>query len=147
MKTIKLNEPYMYYDKENDTLYIYDGENEVAQLKHPKIDLACLEQSLGCIIDNSVTAYQIRELVKVAPSGICKLSKPVAEFDGKRIIWYRFAGKEYKIAEAFTDENGEFTMFDVGDTDSKMVEVVYFTSREAECYLRDCLIDEDVEDD
>lgn len=45
------------------------------------------------------------------------------------------------------DKDGEFTMFDVGDTESKMVEVVYFTSRKSECYLRDCLINEGIDDE
>lgn len=147
MKTMKLNDPYMYYEKESDILYIYDGENEVAQLEHPKIDLACLAQSLGCIIDNSVTGHQVRELVKVAPSGICKLSNPVVEVGGLRTIWYRFAGEEYKITDAFTDDDGEFTMFDAGNTDSKMADVIYFTSVKSECYLRDCLIDDGMNND
>ena len=61
-------------------------------------------------------------------------------------MWYRFSGEDYKIADVFMDKNGEFTMFDVGDTESKMAEVVYLTSKKSECYLRDCLIYEDTDD-
>lgn len=62
-------------------------------------------------------------------------------------MWYRFSGEDYKIADVFMDKNGEFTMFDAGDTERKMVEVVYFTSIKSECYLRDCLIYEDTDDE
>jgi len=144
---IKLKEPYVYYDDTNDVLYIYDGKTEVAQIEQPQFDLKYVAESLGCEIENSAVVSQNRELVKIEPSGICRLSKPVAEIDGRHVLWYRFAGEEYKVVEAFTDENGEFVMFDVGNVDSNIVETVYFVNVKAECYLRDCLIDEGDNDD
>ena len=144
---IKLKEPYMVYDDEKDVVHIYDGKAEVACIEHPLINLDYLAQSLGCIIENSVSITRNKEIVKIAPSGICETSEPVAEFDGNHIVWYRFSGEDYKIADVFMDQNGEFTMFDVGDTESKMAEVVYFTSRKSECYLRDCLINEGVDNE
>ena len=143
---IKLKEPYMVYDDEKDVVHIYDGKAEVACIEHPLINLDYLAQSLGCIIENNVSITRNKEIVKIAPSGICETSKPVAEFDGNHIVWYRFSGEDYKIADVFMDKNGEFTMFDVGDTESKMAEVVYLTRRKSECYLRDCLIYEDTDD-
>ena len=138
---IKLKEPYMVYDDEKDVVHIYDGKVEVVRIEHPLINLDYLAQSLGCVIENNVIITSNKEIVKIAPSGVCETSNPVAEFDGNHIVWYRFAGEDYKIADVFMDKDGEFTMFDAGDTESKMVEVVYFTSRKSECYLRDCLID------
>ena len=38
-------------------------------------------------------------------------------------------------------------MFEVGNIKSKMAEVVYFTNKKFECYLRDCLIDEGIDDE
>ena len=139
---IELKEPYMVYDDEKDVVHIYDGKAEVVQIKHPLINLDYLAQSLGCVIENNVSITRNREIVKIAPSGVCETSNPVAEFNGNHIVWYRFSGEDYKIADVFTNKNGEFTMFDVGNTENKMVEVVYFTSRKSECYLRDCLINE-----
>ena len=144
---IKLKEPYMVYDDEKDVVHIYDGKAEVACIEHPLINLDYLAQSLGCIIENNVSMKINREIVKIAPSGICETSEPVAEFDGNHIVWYRFSGEDYKITDVFMDNNGEFTMFDVGDTESKMAEVVYFTNKKFECYLRDCLIYEGVDDE
>ena len=144
---IELKEPYMVYDNEKDVIHIYDGKAEVVCIDHPLINLDYLAQSLGCVIENNVCITSNREIVKIAPSGICKTSDPVAEFDGNHIVWYRFSGEDYKIADVFMDNNGEFTMFDVGDTESKMAEVVYFTSKQSECYLRDCLIDEGIDDE
>ena len=144
---IELKEPYMVYDNEKDVVHIYDGKAEVALIEHPLINLDYLAQSLGCVIENNVSITTNREIVKIAPSGVCETSKPVAEFDGNHIVWYRFSCEDYKIADVFMDKNGEFTMFDVGDTESKMAEVVYFTSRKSECYLRDCLIYEDTDDE
>lgn len=144
---IKLKKPYMVYDNEKDVIHIYDGKVKIAQIEHPLINLDYLAQSLGCVIENNVSIMENREIVKIAPSGICETSEPVAEFDGNHIVWYRFSGEDYKIADVFMDKNGEFTMFDVGDTESKMIEVVYFTSRKFECYLRDCLIDEGIDDE
>ena len=144
---IKLKEPYMVYDDEKDVVHIYDGKAEVACIEHPLINLDYLAQSLGCVIENNVSMKINREIVKIAPSGVCETSNPVAEFDGNHIVWYRFSGEDYKIADVFMDNNGEFTMFDVGDTESKMAEVVYFTRRKSECYLRDCLIYEGVDDE
>lgn len=144
---VKLKEPYMVYDDEKDVVHIYDGKAEVVHIEHPLINLDYLAQSLGCVIENNVSITSNREIVKIAPSGICETSKPVAEVDGNHIVWYRFSGEDYKIADVFMDKNGEFTMFDAGDTESKMVEVVYFTSRKSECYLRDCLIYEDTDDE
>lgn len=144
---IKLKEPYMVYDDEKDVVHIYDGKAEVVRIEHPLINLDYLAQSLGCVIENNVSITRNKEIVKIAPSGICKTSDPVAEFDGNHIVWYRFSGEDYKIAEVFMDNNGEFTMFDVGDTESKMVEVVYFTSKQSGCYLCDCLIDRCVDDE
>lgn len=144
---IKLKEPYMVYDDEKDIVHIYDGKAEVACIEHPLINLDYLAQSLGCVIENNVSITRNKEIVKIAPSGICETSDPVAEFDGNHIVWYRFSGEDYKIADVFMDNNGEFTMFDVGDTESKMVEVVYFTNKKFECYLRDCLIDEGIDDE
>ena len=144
---IKLKEPYMVYDNEKDVVHIYDGKEEVALIEHPLINLDYLAQSLGCVIENNVIITSNKEIVKIAPSGICETSEPVAEFDGNHIVWYRFSGEDYKIADVFTDKNGEFTMFDVGDTESKMAEVVYLTRRKSECCLRDCLIDEDTDDE
>ena len=144
---IKLKEPYMVYDDEKDVVHIYDGKEEVARIEHPIINLDYLAQSLGCVIENNVSITTNREIVKIAPSGICETAEPVAEFDGNHIVWYRFSGEDYKIADVFKDKNGEFTMFDVGDTESKMAEIVYFTSGKFECYLRDCLIDEGVDDE
>ena len=123
---IKLKEPYMVYDDEKDVVHIYDGKAEVACIEHPLINLDYLAQSLGCIIENNVSITRNKEIVKIAPSGICETSEPVAEFDGNHIVWYRFSGEDYKITDVFMDNNGEFTMFDAGDTESKMVEVVYF---------------------
>lgn len=144
---IKLKEPYMVYDNEKDAIHIYDGKVEVACIEHPLINLDYLAQSLGCVIENNVSITRNKEIVKIAPSGVCKTSDPVAEFDGNHIVWYRFSGEDYKIADVFMDNNGEFTMFDVGDTESKMAEVVYFTNKKSECYLRDCLIDEGIDDE
>ena len=144
---IKLKEPYMVDDDEKDVVHIYDGKAEVACIEHPLINLDYLAQSLGCIIENNVSITRNKEIVKIAPSGICETSEPVAEFDGNHIVWYRFSGEDYKIADVFTNKNGEFTMFDVGDTESKMAEVVYFTSRKYECYLRDFLINEGADDE
>ena len=144
---IKLKEPYMVYDDEKDVVHIYDGKVEVVRIEHPLINLDYLAQSLGCVIENNVSIMENKEIVKIAPSGICETSAPVAEFDGDHIVWYRFSGEDYKIADVFMDKNGEFTMFDVGDTESKMAEVVYFTSRKSECYLRDCLINEGADDE
>ena len=144
---IKLKEPYMVYDNDKDVLCIYDRKVEVAQITHPLINLDYLAQSLGCVIENNVSIMRNKEIVKIAPSGICKTSAPVAEFDRDHIVWYRFSGEDYKIADVFTNKNGEFTMFNVGDTESKMAEVVYFTSRKSECYLRDCLINEGVDNE
>ena len=144
---IKLKEPYMVYDDEKDVVHIYDGKVEVACIEHPLINLDYLAQSLGCVIENNVSITRNKEIVKIAPSGVCKTPDPVAEFDGNHIVWYRFSGEDYKIADVFMDNNGEFTMFDVGDTESKMTEVVYFTNKKSECYLRDCLIDEGIDDE
>lgn len=144
---IKLKEPYMIYNDEKDVVHIYDGKVEVACIEHPLINLDYLAQSLGCVIENNVSIKRNKEIVKIAPSGVCETSDPVAEFDGNHIVWYRFSGEDYKIADVFMDNNGEFTMFDVGDTESKMAEVVYFTNKKFECYLRDCLIDEGVDDE
>ena len=144
---MKLKEPYMVYDDEKDVVHIYDGKVEVVCIEHPLINLDYLAQSLGCVIENNVSIMENKEIVKIAPSGICKTSAPVAEFDGNHIVWYRFSGEDYKIADVFMDENGEFTMFDVGDTESKMAEVVYLTRRKSECCLRDCLIDRCVDDE
>ena len=144
---IKLKEPYMVYDNEKDVVHIYDGKEEVALIEHPLINLDYLAQSLGCVIENNVSIMRNKEIVKIAPSGVCETSNPVAEFDGNHIVWYRFSGEDYKIADVFMDKNGEFTMFDVGDTESKMAEVVYFTRKKAECYLRDCLINEGADDE
>lgn len=144
---MKLKEPYMVYDNEKDVVHIYDGKEEVALIEHPLINLDYLAQSLGCVIENNVSMKINREIVKIAPSGICETSEPVAEFDGNHIVWYRFSGEDYKIADVFMDNNGEFTMFDVGDTESKMAEVIYFTNKKFECYLHDCLIDEGADDE
>ena len=144
---IKLKEPYMVYDDEKNVVHIYDGKVEVAWIEHPLINLDYLAQSLGCVIENNVSITRNKEIVKIAPSGVCKTSDSVAEFDGNHIIQYRFSGEDYKIADVFMDNNGEFTMFDVGDTESKMAEVVYFTNKKSECYLRDCLIDEGIDDE
>lgn len=144
---IKLKEPYMVYDDEKDVVHIYDGKVEVACIEHPLINLDYLAQSLGCVIENNVSITRNREIVKIAPSGVCETSEPVAEFDGNHIVWYRFSGEDYKIADVFMDKNGEFTMFDVGDTESKMAYVVYFTNKKIECYFRDCLIDRCVDDE
>lgn len=144
---IKLKEPYMVYDDEKDVVHIYDGKVEVVCIEHPLINLDYLAQSLGCVVENNVSITRNKEIVKIAPSGVCETSEPVAEFDGNHIVWYRFSGEDYKIADVFMDKNGEFTMFDVGDTESKMAEVVYLTSRKSECYLRDCLIYEDTDDE
>lgn len=144
---IKLKEPYIIYDNEKDVIHIYDGKAEVAQLEHPLINLDYLAQSLGCVIENNVSVTRNKEIVKIAPSGICETSEPVAELDGNHIVWYRFSGEDYKIADAFTNKHGEFTMFNVGDTESKMAEVVYLTSRKSECCLCDCLIDEGADDE
>ena len=144
---IKLKEPYMVYDNEKDVIHIYDGKVKVVQIEHPLINLDYLAQSLGCVIENNMSIMRNKEIIKIAPSGICETSEPVAEFDGNHIVWYRFSGEDYKIADVFTNKNGEFTMFDVGDTDSKMAEIVYFTSGKFECDLRDCLIDEGVDDE
>ena len=143
---IKLKEPYMVYDDEKDIVHIYDGKAEVVCIEHPLINLDYLAQSLGCVIETNVITTSNKEIVKIAPSGICETSEPVAEFDGNHIVWYRFSGEDYKIADVFMDKNGEFTMFDVGDTESKMAEVVYLTSKKSECYLRDCLIYEDTDE-
>ena len=123
---VKLKEPYMVYDDEKDVVHIYDGKAEVVRIEHPLINLDYLAQSLGCVIENNVSITSNREIVKIAPSGVCETSEPVAEFDGNRIVWYRFSDEDYKITDVFMDKNGEFTMFDVGNTESKMVEVVYF---------------------
>ena len=144
---IKLKEPYMVYDDEKDVVHIYDGKAEVVCIEHPLINLDYLAQSLGCIIENNVSITRNKEIVKIAPSGICETSEPVEEFDGNHIVWYRFSGEDYKIADVFMDKNGEFTMFDVGDTESKMAEVVYFTNKKFECYFRDYLIDRCVDDE
>ena len=144
---IKLKEPYMVYNDEKDIVHIYDGKVEVVRIEHPLIKLDYLAQSLGCVIENNVSITSNKEIVKIAPSGVCETSESVAEWDGNHIVWYRFAGEDYKIADVFMDKDGEFTMFDVGDTESKMVEVVYFTSRKSECYLRDCLINEGADDE
>ena len=144
---IKLKDPYMIYDDKKDVVHIYDGKVEVVRIEHPLINLDYLAQSLGCVIENNVYITTHKELVKISLLGICETSKPVAEFDGNHIVWYRFSGEDYKIADVFMDNNGEFTMFDVGDTASKMAEVVYFTIRKPECYLRDCLIYEDTDDE
>ena len=144
---IKLKEPYMVYDDEKDVVHIYDGKVEVICIEHPIINLDYLAQSLGCVIENNVSMKINKEIVKIAPSGVCETSNLVAEFDGNHIVWYRFSGEDYKIADVFMDNNGEFTMFDVGDTESKMAEVVYFTRKKIECYLRDCLIYEDTDDE
>lgn len=144
---IKLKEPYMVYDDEKDVVHIYDGKVEVIRIEHPLINLDYLAQSLGCVIENNVIITHNKEIIKIAPSGICKTSNPVAEFDWNHIVWYRFSGEDYKIADVFMDENGEFTMFDVGNTESKMAEVVYLTSRKSGCYLRDCLIYKDTDDE
>lgn len=144
---IKLKEPYMVYDDEKDVVHIYDGKVEVVCIEHPLINLDYLAQSLGCVIENNVSVIKNREIVKIAPSGVCETSEPVAEFDGNHIVWYRFSGEDYKITDVFMDKNGEFTMFDVGDTENKMAEVVYFTSRKSECYLCNCLIDEGTDDE
>ena len=143
---IKLKEPYMVYDDEKDVVHIYDGKAEVVCIEHPLINLDYLAQSLGCVIENNVIITSNKEIVKIAPSGVCETSNPVAEFDGNHIVWYRFSGEDYKITDVFMDKNGEFTMFDVGDTESKMAEVVYLTRRKSECYLRDCLIYEDTDE-
>ena len=144
---IELKEPYMVYDNEKDVIHIYDGKVKVVQIEHPLINLDYLAQSLGCVIENNMSIMRNKEIIKIAPSGVCETSEPVAEFDGNHIVWYRFSGEDYKIADVFMDKDGEFTMFDVGDTESKMVEVVYFTSRKSECYLRDCLINEGADDE
>ena len=144
---IELKEPYMVYDNEKDVIHIYDGKAEVVCIEHPLISLDYLAQSLGCVIENNVSIMRNKEIIKIAASGICETSDPVAEFDGNHIVWYRFSGEDYKIADVFMDNNGEFTMFDVGDTESKMAEVVYFTNKKFECYLRDCLIYEDTDDE
>ena len=144
---IKLKEPYMVYDDKKDVVHIYDGKAEVVCIEHPLINLDYLAQSLGCVIENNVIITSNKEIVKIAPSGICETSEPVAEFDGNHIVWYRFSGEDYKITDVFMDKNGEFTMFDVGDTESKMAEVVYLTRRKSECYLRDCLINEGADDE
>ena len=144
---IELKEPYMVYDDEKDVIHIYNGKVKVVQIEHPLINLDYLAQSLGCVIENNMSIMRNKEIIKIAPSGICETSEPVAELDGNHIVWYRFSGEDYKIADVFKDKNGEFTMFDVGDTESKMAEVVYFTSKKFECYLRDCLIDEDTDDE
>ena len=144
---IKLKEPYMVYDDEKDVVHIYDGKVEVVRIEHPLINLDYLAQSLGCVIENNVIITSNKEIVKIAPSGVCETSDPVAEFDGNHIVWYRFSGEDYKIADVFMDKNGEFTMFDVGDTESKMAEVVYFTNKKFECYFRDYLIDRCVDDE
>ena len=144
---IELKEPYMVYDNEKDVIHIYDGKVKVVQIEHPLINLDYLAQSLGCVIENNVSIMRNKEIIKIAASGICETSEPVAELDGNHIVWYRFSGEDYKIADVFMDKDGEFTMFDAGDTESKMAEVVYFTSRKSECYLRDCLIHEDTDDE
>ena len=144
---IELKEPYMVYDNEKDVIHIYDGKAEVVCIEHPLINLDYLAQSLGCVIENNVSITENREIVKIAASGVCKTSDPVAEFDGNHIVWYRFSGEDYKIADVFMNNNGEFTMFDVGNTESKMAEVVYFTNKKFECYLRDCLIYEATDDE
>ena len=144
---IELKEPYMVYDNEKDVIHIYDGKAEVVYIEHPLINLDYLAQSLGCVIENNVSITSNKEIVKIAPSGICETSEPVAELDGNHIVWYRFSGEDYKIADVFMNNNGEFTMFDVGNTESKMAEVVYFTNKKFECYLRDCLIYEDTDDE
>ena len=144
---IELKEPYMVYDNEKDVIHIYNGKAEVVCIEHPLINLDYLAQSLGCVIENNISITENREIVKIAPSGICKTSEPVAEWDGNHIVWYRFSNEDYKIADVFMDKDGEFTMFDAGDTESKMVEVVYFTNKKFECYLRDCLIDEGIDDE
>ena len=144
---IELKEPYMVYDNEKDVIHIYDGKVKVVQIEHPLINLDYLAQSLGCVIENNVSIMRNKEIIKIAASGICETSESVAELDGNHIVWYRFSGEDYKIADVFTNKNGEFTMFEVGDTESKMAEVVYFTSRKSECYLRDCLIHEDTDDE
>ena len=144
---VKLKEPYMVYNDKKDVIHIYDGKVEVVRIEHPLINLDYLAQSLGCVIENNVSIMRNKEIVKIAPSGICKTSATVAEFDGNHIVWYRFSGEDYKIADVFMDKNGEFTMFDVGDTESKMAEVVYLTRRKSECYLRDCLIYEGADDE
>ena len=144
---IELKEPYMVYDNEKDVIHIYDGKAEVVCIEHPLINLDYLAQSLGCVIENNVSITENREIVKIAASGVCETSEPVAELDGNHIVWYRFSGEDYKIADVFTNKNGEFTMFEVGNIKSKMAEVVYFTNRKSECYLRDCLIDEDTDDE
>ena len=123
---VKLKEPYMVYDDEKDVVHIYDGKAEVVRIEHPLINLDYLAQLLGCVIENNVIITINKEIVKIAPSRICETSNPVAEFDGNHIVWYRFSGEDYKITDVFMDNNGEFTMFDAGDTESKMVEVVYF---------------------
>ena len=143
---IKLKEPYMVYDDKKDVVHIYDGKVEVVRIEHPLINLDYLAQLLGCVIENNVIITSNKEIVNIAPSGVCETSNPVAEFDGNHIVWYRFSGEDYKIADVFMDKNGEFTMFDVGDTESKMAEVVYLTSKKSECYLRDCLIYEDTDE-
>ena len=143
---IKLKEPYMVYDDEKDVVHIYDGKVEVVRIEHPLINLDYLAQSLGCVIENNVIITSNKEIVKIAPSGVCETSNPVAEFDGNHIVWYRFSGEDYKIADVFMDKNGEFTMFDVGDTESKIAEVVYLTRRKSGCYLRDCFIYEDTDE-
>lgn len=140
---IKLKEPYIYYDNKKDIIHVYDGKTKVLQITYPLINLDYLAQSLGCVIENNVSITVHKELVKISSLGICEVSEPVAEFDGNHIVWYRFSGEDYKIAEVFTDKNGELTMFDVGDTENKIVEVTYFTSKKIECYLQDCLINED----
>ena len=104
---IKLKEPYMFYDDKKDVVHIYDGKVEVVRIEHPLINLDYLAQSLGCVIENNVIITSNKEIVKIAPSGICETSEPVAEFDGNHIVWYRFSGEDYKIADVFTDKNGE----------------------------------------
>ena len=126
---IKLKEPYMIYNDEKDVVHIYDGKAEVVRIEHPLINLDYLAQSFGCVIENNVSITHNREIVKIAPSGICETSEPVAEFDENHIVWYRFSDEDYKITDVFMDKNWEFTMFDVGDTESKTVDVVYFTRR------------------
>lgn len=79
---IKLKEPYMVYDDEKDIVHIYDGKAEVVCIEHPLINLDYLAQSLGCVIENNVSITEKREIVKIAPSGVCETSEPVAEWDG-----------------------------------------------------------------
>lgn len=140
---IKLKDPRVMYDDKKDILYIWDGDKPITKIEYPIFNLDYIAQSIGCNIENSVSVNQNREIVKIPQSGVCRVSESVTEIDGMRIVWYRFAGEDYKITEAIADENGAYTEFKIDNAAFNTAEVVYFTSVKSECRLRDCLIDED----